>query len=65
MILAFIASACLALMAFLIGVTLTEFTDAFWNGLDNAGTRIKKFARARRASRKASYRAMHTKHTGR
>jgi hypothetical protein len=35
-VLTFVASASLATMAALIGTVLTEFTDAFWNGMERA-----------------------------
>lgn len=60
-----IASASLSIMAGLIGMVLTEFTDAFWNGLDRFGTQLKRLARARRASNRTPRHAGYRRHTGR
>lgn len=65
MALILVASASLAIMAGLIGTVLTEFTDAFWNLVDDLGMRLRRVARHRCGTHRAPHYAVHRRITGR
>lgn len=61
----FIASFSLSVMAALIGIVLTEFTDAFWDWVDSLASRAKRIARDKRGHHRHPRHVGIGKHTGR